>query len=472
MSESNYEIGLIGLGTMGRNLLLNIADHGYACAGYNRDNSKVQLFLKEGEGKKVFGTSNLAEFVSSLRQPRAIILLVSAGAAVDAVLNELSPILSPGDLVIDGGNSLFSDTDRRIQSVTAKGLHFFGMGVSGGESGARYGPSIMPGGPREAYERVRPVLEAISAKVNGDPCVAYMGAGSAGHYVKMVHNGIEYGQMQMLAEVYDVMRRVIGLTNDEMYATFSEWNKGDLASFLVEITSEIFLKVDEKTGKRLLDVVKDVARQKGTGKWTSQDALNLGMPLSAIDVAVTSRYLSALDGERAIASKILKGPEGVKFTGDKAAAVAQLRNAYHVGMIISYAQGMAMLHKAGKDYNYGLDMEAVARIWRGGCIIRSSLLEVMRKAYKTKPDLPNLLLDAEVAETVSSKQGDLRSIVALAATHGIGTPTLSASLAYYDMYRCTSLPLNLTQAQRDYFGAHTYERIDEAGTFHSHWAKD
>ncbi|VTR99677.1 NADP-dependent phosphogluconate dehydrogenase [Tuwongella immobilis] len=470
--SQQYDIGLIGLGVMGRNLLLNIADHGFASAGFNRDPSKVAAFLEEGKGRTVFGTSDMKAFVEVIKKPRAMILLVQAGAAVDAVIQQLLPLIEPGDLIIDGGNSHFNDTNRRFEELKAKGIHFFGMGVSGGESGARYGPSIMPGGDRQAYERVKPILEAISAKVNGEPCVDYMGTGAAGHYVKMVHNGIEYAIMQMIAETYDVMRQVIGLTNDEMHAAFKAWNQGELASFLVEITADVFLKVDDKTGNRLLDMVRDVARQKGTGKWTSQAALDLGVPLSTIDSAVASRYLSSYDAERSEASKILTGPSPMPFTGDKQAAVQLLHDAFHVGMIVAYAQGMAMLHQADKAAGFGLNMEAVARIWRGGCIIRSKLLEDMRKAYSANNGLPNLLLDPTIGGLVSRKVPALRTILKHAIDAGIGAPALGTALAYFDNYRSNRLPLNIIQAQRDYFGAHTYERIDMPGTFHSSWTPE
>jgi 6-phosphogluconate dehydrogenase len=390
---------------------------------------------------------------------------------VDAVIRDLLPHLQPGDLIIDGGNSHFDDTDLRGKMLAEKGLHFLGVGISGGESGARHGPSIMPGGPREAYERVRPIFEAVAAKVNGEPCVTYLGPGSAGHYVKMVHNGIEYGLMQLIAESYDLMTRGLGLSDDELHDVYARWNETELNGFLIEITAQIFRQVDEKTGRRLVDVILDEARQKGTGKWTSQDGMELQAPTPTIDAAVAARDLSTYKTERETASRLLGGPSP-SFQGERGAFLEQLRSALYAAMILTYAQGMALLRVASQSYGYGLDLEAVARIWRGGCIIRAALLEPIRAAYRARPDLANLLLDPDLSAELVRRQGDLRAIVSHAAGLGIPAPGLMASLAYLDGYRSAWLPANLIQAQRDYFGAHTYERVDARGVFHTRWSDD
>jgi 6-phosphogluconate dehydrogenase len=471
MDPQGYDLGMVGLGVMGRNLLLNMADHGYAVAGLDTNPDKVQALKTEGAGKKVDATTSAADFLAMLRRPRAVMLLVPAGRPVDAVIETLLPLLEPGDLIIDAGNSHFTDTDRRAKALADKGVHFFGMGVSGGEAGARYGPSIMPGGPQAAYERVRPILEAVAAHVNGEPCVTYLGPGSAGHYVKMVHNGIEYGLMQLIAECYDLMKRGLGLNNDELHAVFDQWNQGELNSFLIEITAQIFLKVDDKTGNRLVDMVLDVARQKGTGKWTSQDAMDLQVPIPTIDAAVSMRDLSGYEEERKAAAKALTGPSE-RYLGDRQAFLGRLRGALYAATVMTYAQGMAQLRKASQVYGYNLKLEDVARIWRGGCIIRAALLEDLRTAYQANPDLPNLLLDPNLGQAVATRQDDLRAVVGTAAQLGIPAPGFMASLGYYDGYRSARLPANLTQAQRDYFGAHTYERIDEKGTFHTDWDEE
>jgi 6-phosphogluconate dehydrogenase len=400
--------------------------------------------------------------------PRAIILLVPAGKAVDAAIAELTPNLTAGDLLIDAGNSHFKDTDRRHEELAAKGFNFFGMGVSGGESGARRGPSMMPGGPKAAYERVKPMLDAIAAKVNGEPCVTYIGAGSSGHYVKMVHNGIEYGIMQLIAEVYDLLHRGVGLSNPELADLFDAWHQGELNSFLIEITAKIFRKIDAKTGKHLVDVILDVARSKGTGKWTSQEAMDLQAPIMTIDAAVSMRDMSAHDSERTQASKLYGGPTG-RWQGDKTKAANQLRDALYAAIVLTYAQGFAMLRKADAARNYGLDLAAIARIWRGGCIIRSTLLETFRTAFDEQPILPNLLLSSRVAGEINRCQGALRETIKLAADLGISAGALTNALTYFDAYRTGRLPTNLIQAQRDFFGAHTYERIDEPGKFHTKW---
>jgi 6-phosphogluconate dehydrogenase len=466
----NFEIGMIGLGVMGRNLALNMADHGYSVAGYDKDPGKVEAFQDEARDHEIQGAETMQQFVRLLRTPRAVMMLVPAGPPVDAVIADVLPHLEKGDLLIDGGNSHFPDTDLRASKLADKGIQYLGVGISGGESGARHGPSMMPGGPKEAYERVRPIFEASAAHVYGDPCVAYLGPGSAGHYVKMVHNGIEYGLMQLIAESYDLMKRGLGLSDDEMHDIYDLWNQEELSGYLIEITADIFLKKDDKTGKRLIDVILDEAKQKGTGMWTSQDAMELGVPGPTIDMAVAMRNLSAKEEERSAASRALTGPQPL-FEGDLWDSVEQLRHALYAAMIVTYAQGMAQLRVASNANNYDLDLEAVARIWRGGCIIRAVLLEKIRAAYKTNANLPNLLLDPALGQAVESRQADLRGVVRAAVEWGIPTPGLAVSLAYFDGYRSVWLPANLIQAQRDYFGAHTYERIDQKGTFHTRWVE-
>ncbi|HUX20912.1 MAG TPA: NADP-dependent phosphogluconate dehydrogenase, partial [Spirochaetia bacterium] len=406
-----------------------------------------------------------------LRKPRAIMMLVPAGAPVDSVVQELSPHLDTGDLIIDAGNSYFKDTDVRVRDLMAKGIHFLGVGVSGGEEGARHGPSIMPGGSKEAYGRVRPVFEAAAAKVNGDPCVTYLGPASAGHFVKMVHNGIEYAVMQMIAESYDLMKRGLGLNDDELHDVFSEWNEGELSGYLVEITSRIFSRQDEATDRRLVDEILDVAKQKGTGMWTSQSAMELQVPIPTIDLAVAMRDLSVFEKEREQAHNLYLRPIR-RIEGNRKTLIAHLRDAFDVAVIVTYAQGMALLAVASQRYKYSLDLEAVARIWRGGCIIRAALLDELRAAFRSRSDLTNVLLDTHVARRVMGHQEDLRRVVSLAAESGVPAPALMVSLGYLDAYRSVWLPANLIQAQRDYFGAHTYERIDAKGTFHTNWLKE
>jgi len=469
MTEKLYRIGMVGLGVMGRSMVLNMADHGFAVAGYDKDQAKGQDLLKEGAGKPVASAKDVQEFVSLLEKPRTILLLVAPAKVVDIVITDLLPHLDAGDLIVDAGNSYFKDTDRRGQVCAEKKVNFFGMGVSGGEAGARHGPSMMPGGPKESYERVRPVLEAVAARVNGEPCVTWVGNGSAGHYVKMVHNGIEYGIMQLIAETYDILHRGVGLNNDELHSVFADWNKGELNSFLIEITAQIFRKADDKgKGGMLVDKIKDVARQKGTGKWTTQDALDLQWPAPTIDEAVNARYLSGMEEERAAVAKALGTPIAV-YAGDQPAFVQQVGQALQAAIILTYAQGMDLLQSASKAYDYGLELSEVARIWRGGCIIRSALLEDIRAAYSARPDLPHLLVDRRVADKERASHNGLRQTIRTAVEMGVPIPCLTASLAYLDGLRCGSLPTNLIQAQRDFFGAHTYERIDMEGTFHSHW---
>ena len=471
MDERTCEIGVVGLGVMGSNLLLNIADHGFAVAGYNRDPSRLQSLLAETGERAVRGALSLEALAGMLRPPRAVLMLVSAGSAVDEVIKGLLPYLAPGDLIMDGGNSFFEDTDARAKTLAEKGILYMGVGISGGEEGARRGPSIMPGGPREGYERVRPILEAIAAHVNGEPCVAYLGPGSAGDYVKMVHNGIEYGLMQLIAECYDLMKRGLGLGNDDLHAVFDQWNAAELNGYLMEITARVFLEVDDKTGRRLVDLILDKAKQKGTGEWASQNAMRLGVPVPTIDVAVAARNLSALKDERVAAGNLLHGP-APRIGKERGDFVARLREALYAAMIITYAQGMAQLRGASLANGYHLSLEDVARIWRGGCIIRAALLEKIRDAFRVQPDLTNLLIDPFLGKEVERRQEALREVVGAAAAAGIPTPGLMVSLAYFDSYRSAWLPANLVQAQRDFFGAHTYERVDAKGSFHTEWTED
>jgi 6-phosphogluconate dehydrogenase len=471
MAKKLCDLGLIGLGTMGRNLALNVAERGFSVAVYNRTAEKTREFMAGEGGASLRGAYSLPEFTGLLKQPRAIIILVAAGPPVDAVIGELLPYLTLGDLLIDGGNSHFTDTDRRLRALTEKGLLFLGLGISGGEYGARHGPSLMPGGSREAFARVRPVLEAAAARIEGEPCVAYLGSRSAGHYVKMVHNGIEYGLMQLLAETYDVMQRGLGLSPPEVQAVFGRWSKSELNSYLLEITARIFGVKDARTRGPLVEVILDAARQKGTGKWTSWDAMDLQTPTPTIDTAVMMRDLSGCKEERLEASRRLAGPRHV-FKGDRKRFLAKLKNALYAAMIITYAQGLALLRRASQAYGYGLDLEAVARIWRGGCIIRAAVLEPIRAACKNQPELPNLLLDPYLGREVMGRQKDLRDMVCAAAELGVPVPGLMVSLAYFDAYRSAKLPANLAQAQRDYFGAHTYERLDAPGVFHSDWGQE
>lgn len=462
-------IGLIGLGVMGRNFVLNLVDQGFGVAVYNRTAATTQEFLAQEAGSRDISPGyTLKEFVELLPPPRAIILLVAAGPAVDAVIEELLPHLAPGDLLIDTGNSHFTDTDRRVQALANQEFLFLGMGISGGESGARFGPSLMPGGPREGYARVEAILQAVSAKVKGEPCVAYLGPGAAGHYVKMVHNGIEYGLQQLLAETYDLLKLGVGLNNDELSQVFARWNESELQSFLVEITAKIFRQQDDLTGQGLVDVILDVARQKGTGLWTSQEAREQRLPVPGIDQAVTMRCLSEFKPEREAASRVLVGPTPALRT-DRDLIIGQMKHALYAAFIVTYAQGLALLHRGSAARGYNLNLGTVARVWRGGCIIRAALLEDIRSAYTKQPDLPNLLLDDHLGREIMNRQADWRAVVQQAVAWGLPVPVLSASLAYFDAYRRARLPANLIQAQRDFFGAHTYERLDRPGTFHTAW---
>lgn len=472
MKHQGCDIGMVGLGVMGQNLVLNIADHGFSAACYDGSADKTEELLSKATGTSALrGASSLQELAGLLKRPRAIIVLVPAGPSVDSVIEGLVPYLDAADLIIDSGNSYFKDTDRRAQALSEKGLIFLGMGISGGEYGARHGPSIMPGGSREGYERVKAILEKAAAQVRGESCVAYMGNGSAGHYVKMVHNGIEYGLMQLIAETYDLMKRGLGLGNEELHEVYSRWQESELQAYLLEITANIFLQRDGKTGKPLIDLILDEAGQKGTGKWTSWESMELQVPTPTIDTAVMMRDLSTFKSERKNAGRTYHRPRET-HRGDLTRFLDQLRNAFYVSMILTYSQGMALLGRASNAYGYHLDLEAVARIWRGGCIIRAALLEDIRAAFRSDPELPNLLLDSRVAREVQSRQADLRSVIRAAADWGLPVPGLMASLAYFDAYRSEWLPTNLTQAQRDYFGAHTYKRSDMDGTFHTQWVED
>jgi 6-phosphogluconate dehydrogenase len=471
LKNGQCEIGMVGLGVMGRNLLLNMADHGFVVAGYDKDKNKVDNLHKEANEQPVYGATTVEAFLQLLRTPRAIMLLVPAGSPVDGVINELLPHLKPGDLIIDAGNSHFTDTDSRAQHLQEQHIQFLGVGISGGEEGARLGPSIMPGGMKAAYEQVRPIFEAVAAKVNGDPCVTYLGPGSVGHYVKMVHNGIEYGIMQLIAETYDLMKRGLGLNNDQLRNVYHSWNESELNSYLIEITSHIFAKKDKKTGKQLIDEILAVAKQTGTGMWTSQSGMILQVPIPTIDLAVIMRDMSVLVKEREQASHLYQRPIALSSVDHKS-FITQLKGALFSAMIMVYAQGMALLAVASDHYGWQLDLAAVARIWRGGCIIRARLLEDICAAFHVNRLLPNLLLDPNLAQKIITQETCLRQIVCQASLLGVPAPGLMTTLSYLDAYRSIWLPANLIQAQRDYFGAHTYERTDAKGTFHTEWEKD
>ncbi|WP_445612652.1 NADP-dependent phosphogluconate dehydrogenase [Geobacillus sp. YF-1] len=468
---AKQQIGVIGLAVMGKNLALNIESKGYSVAVYNRSREKTDEFLQEAKGKNIVGTYSIEEFVNALEKPRKILLMVKAGAPTDATIEQLKPHLEKGDIVIDGGNTYFKDTQRRNKELAELGIHFIGTGVSGGEEGALKGPSIMPGGQKEAHELVRPIFEAIAAKVDGEPCTTYIGPDGAGHYVKMVHNGIEYGDMQLIAEAYFLLKHVLGMDAAELHEVFADWNKGELNSYLIEITADIFTKIDEETGKPLVDVILDKAGQKGTGKWTSQNALDLGVPLPIITESVFARFISAMKDERVKASKVLAGPAVKPFEGDRAHFIEAVRRALYMSKICSYAQGFAQMKAASEEYNWNLRYGDIAMIFRGGCIIRAQFLQKIKEAYDRDPALPNLLLDPYFKNIVESYQDALREIVATAAMRGIPAPGFASALAYYDSYRTAVLPANLIQAQRDYFGAHTYERVDKEGVFHTEWLK-
>jgi len=472
VSMMKQDFGLIGLGVMGQNLALNIERNGFSVAVYNRTAGRTQEFAeKRARGRNILPTYSIEEFVQSLKTPRKIMIMVKAGEPVDVLIEQLVPLLQPGDLVIDGGNSFFQDTERRAKDLHELGLLYIGMGISGGEYGALWGPSLMPGGQREAYEMAEPILAAIAAKVDGEPCVAYMGSGGAGHYVKMVHNGIEYGDMQLISEAYDLLRRALDLSAAELHEVFGEWNRGELSSYLIGITADIFTEIDKETGKPLVEMILDVAEQKGTGKWVLQNALELGVPIPTISVAVESRDLSTYKAERVAACQLLSGPS-MQYQGDPRELIEALEAALYASKICAYAQGMSLLQVASHEYNCGLRLGEITRIWRGGCIIRARFLDKVRLAFERNPNLSNLLLDPEFAAAVEGRQDAWRLAVRTAVTLGVPCPAMSTSLAYYDAYRSARLPANLIQAQRDYFGAHSYRRIDKDGVFHTDWRKE
>ncbi|WP_210365668.1 NADP-dependent phosphogluconate dehydrogenase [Bacillus sp. REN3] len=466
---SKQQIGVIGLAVMGKNLALNIESRGYSVSVYNRSREKTDEMLAETKGKKIVGTFSIEEFVQSLEKPRKILLMVKAGAATDAMIEQLKPFLEEGDILIDGGNTYFADTQRRNKELSELGLHFIGTGVSGGEEGALNGPSIMPGGQKEAYELVAPIFKDIAAKVNEEACTTYIGPDGAGHYVKMVHNGIEYGDMQLISESYFMLKHLLGLNADELHEVFADWNRGELDSYLIEITADIFTKRDEETGKPLVDVILDTAGQKGTGKWTSQSALDLGVPLPIITESVFARFISAMKQERVEASKILSGPEVKPFEGDREGFIESIRKALYLSKICSYAQGFAQMRAASDEYDWELNYGEIAMIFRGGCIIRAQFLQKIKEAYDRDPGLKNLLLDPYFKQVAQDYQQSLREIISAAVMNGVPIPGFSAALAYFDSYRTETLPANLLQAQRDYFGAHTYQRIDKEGAFHTEW---
>ncbi len=465
------QIGVIGLAVMGKNLALNIESRGYSVSVYNRSRPSIDQLVEEAKGKNIVGTYTLEEFVNSLETPRKIIIMIRAGQPVDDVIKSLKQYIEKGDLLIDCGNSFYMDTMRRSKDLAKEGYLFIGSGVSGGEEGALKGPSIMPGGPKEAYDLIEPVFTAISAKVDNDPCCTYIGTDGAGHYVKMVHNGIEYGDMQLISEAYSLLKDVLGLSNEELYEVFSKWNKGELNSYLIEITRDIFRKKDEVTSKPMLDVILDAAGQKGTGKWASKSALDLGLSTPTITEAVFARCISAIKEERVAASKILSGPSKIELTDDKKKFIEAVRQALYASKICSYAQGFALMRAAAKEYQWEMNYGNIAMIFRGGCIIRAQFLNKIKEAYDKDPNLPNLMLDSYFSEILAKYQEGWRKAVAAAIRIGIPVPAFSSALSYYDSYRREQLPANLLQAQRDYFGAHTYERVDRPrGEFyHTNW---
>jgi 6-phosphogluconate dehydrogenase len=468
--KETYDFGLIGLGVMGRNFILNVADNGFSAFGHDLDAEKVDALIEEGgDASKVNASTSIKSFVTGLKQPRKIMLLVPAGKIVDAVIESLLPHIDRGDIIIDGGNSFFTDTDRREDYLQTKGFYFFGAGVSGGAKGARLGPSIMPGGSKTAYSHIKPIFEAVAAKYNGEPCVAYLGPKSAGNYVKMVHNGIEYGLMQLTSEIYDLLKKGGNFSNEELHQTYKTWNQGRLQSFLVEITSEIFAQKDDLGDGHLVDKVLDKAKQKGTGKWTSQNAMDLGIPVPSIDIAVSMREISALKEERLQADTLYDRPSVIPF--DKIPLETLAEEALYFSFIITYAQGLHQLADASKEYGYKLNIAEIAKIWRAGCIIRAGLLADITEAFQTDSELPNLLLAPTFVLKVQSTVNAARTLISYAAKNGIPVPGLSNSLTYFDSFTSSRLPLNLIQAQRDYFGSHTYERLDRDGIFHTEWGE-
>lgn len=471
---TKQEIGVVGMAVMGRNLALNIESRGYSVSIFNRTGSKTEDVMAENPDKKLVPTYSIEEFVDSLEKPRRIVLMVKAGKATDATIQSLLPHLDEGDILIDGGNTFYQDTMRRSEELSESGINFIGTGVSGGEEGALKGPSIMPGGQKEAYDLVAPILEQIAAKApqDGEPCVTYIGPNGSGHFVKMVHNGIEYGDMQLIAESYHLLKDVIGLDNQEMAKVFKEWNEGELDSFLMEITADILTKTDPDTGQGMVDVILDKAGNKGTGKWTSQNALELGEPSSLITESVFARYVSALKDQRVRASKVLAKPVPYEFSGNKEELVEKIRQALYFSKIVSYAQGFSQMKAASEEYDWDLPYGEIAKIFRAGCIIRAQFLQDITDAYERNPELENLLMDDYFNDVAEKYQSSVRDVVSLAVQAGIPVPTFSAAISYYDSYRSERLPANMIQAQRDYFGAHTYERVDRPGVYHYDWYGD
>ena len=469
------EMGVLGLGVMGENLALNIEDHGYRVALWTHTAEKVQRFIeRSGANRRWVGTRTLEEFAAALARPRRILLMVKAGEPVDEMVERLAPSLEPGDVVIDGGNSFFRDTQRREAAMRARGISFVGMGVSGGEEGARHGPSLMPGGARAAYDLLRPVLESIAATTDSGPCVTYVGPDGAGHFAKMVHNGIEYGVMQAIAEAYDLLRRGLALPADEVAGIFAEWNRGPLESYLIDVAAQVLAARDPETGSPLVEMILDQAGQKGTGKWTVESALDLGVPIPTIAASIDARILSSLKGERVTASTVLASATTGRVASDGREMVAAIHDALRGAMVCAYAQGMSLLRVASAEYGWGVDLREIARIWKGGCIIRARLLDTLMHAFERAPDLPNLLLDADVRPWLSEAERGWRRTVSAAVAAGIPVPAMSSALAYFDGYRSARLPQNLTQAQRDFFGAHTYQRVDRPDTefVHTNWRRE
>jgi 6-phosphogluconate dehydrogenase len=467
--DTQYDFGMVGLGTMGCTLLLNMADNHFAVIGFDINRAKAEEFeASANPGTIVKGVYELVSMVNQLKKPRKIMMLVPAGKPVDDVIDHLIPLLEKDDIIIDGGNSHFTDTLVRIKFLEEKGIHFMGIGISGGEMGARTGPSIMPGGDETAWKQVRPILEAVAAKVDGQPCVAYMGKGAAGHYVKMVHNGIEYAIMQLISEVYDFLKRGAGLNNDELHEVFKKWNEGEMQSFLLEITADIFTHKDADTGRSMVDIILDKAGAKGTGKWTSQNSMDLGVPIPTIDAAVTTREISVYKDERISASELYKS-NTKPVNLDKEKLIQQLHDALYFATVVCYAQGFALLHTASSELEMDVPLADVVKIWRGGCIIRSALLNDFYKVYKKNTQQPNMLLDKRIARLIKNKEKKIRTIIRQATASKIPIAGLSSALAYFDAYCSSQLPTNLIQAQRDFFGAHMYQRIDKPGMFHNEW---
>jgi 6-phosphogluconate dehydrogenase len=472
MNMNQCDIGLIGLGVMGESLALNLDSKGFSVAVFNRTTEITEEFTAgRAKGKNIQPARTLEEFAGALKKPRIAMMMVKAGAPVDSVIGELTPLLEKGDVIIDGGNSLFTDTQRRGQALESKGIYFVGMGVSGGEEGALKGPSLMPGGPREAWDIIAPIFRKIAALVDGEPCCRYMGPNGAGHYVKMVHNGIEYGDIQLICEAYAILKDVLEMDAAQLADVFAEWNKGELESYLIEITSQIFRRIDPDTGKPLVDMILDKAGQKGTGIWTLQAAIRQYVVISTINAAVEARVISAEKEDRVAASKILPQPKVRQFKGNRDRFIDAVRDALYASKVISYAQGMELLRSGSTDYKWNLNLSDIATIWRGGCIIRAKFLNRIVEAYKRDGTLHNLLLDRYFTRIIKRAQPKWRLVVSTAVKHGVAVPALSASLAYFDSYRSAWLPANLLQAQRDFFGAHTYERTDKPGVFHTDWTE-